>query len=345
MISRLLEKEPEARFQTAPDLLAVFSGQAIPRSGVRKKALTDALTHGARRRWQTLSRQTKTLLVAAPALAAAVVGVVALWPAGASAPEPRPDAPLAERISPDIGALLNLALQGNAKALADLEAAATDDPSAETWLAVGRARKASGKFPESLAAYSAAVKLDPKVKNDSSLLSDLRQLAVNEQIYEQVLSFAVTDLGASGVDLLLDVWLSTQGTTVPSQRARKLLEDPTVREQGTPAARLALELRDAKGCDAHKALLPRVKAEADDRSSIPLGRLLKRSGCGFLGLGDCYGCLRSGTDLAEAIAAAKSRPSPKLTPTPTATTSSSGSVAPGATAPTSTPVTPASTPR
>jgi hypothetical protein len=268
--------------------------------------------------WQGLSRQTKTLLVAFPALLRAVIAVVAGWPSGEVTPTPRPDAPLAERISPDVGALLNLALQGNAKALSDLETLAKEDPSAETWLAVARARKASGKLNEALAAYSAAVKTDTQVKSDPSLLADLRQLAVNEQIYEQVLSFAVTDLGASGVDLLIDVWLGAQGTSVPSQRAKKLLEDPKVREQGTAAARIALELREARGCDAQKALLPRATTDADERSSIPLGRLLGRRGCGFLGLSDCYSCLRAGTELGAAIAAAKSRPSPRFTPIPSA---------------------------
>jgi tetratricopeptide (TPR) repeat protein len=219
-----------------------------------------------------------------------------------------------------VGALLNLALQGNAKALTDLEMLAKDDPSAENWLAVARARKASGKLNEALAAYTAAVKTDAKVQSDPSLLSDLRQLATNDQIYEQVLSFAVTDLGASGVDLLIDVWLSAQGTSVPSQRAKKLLEDPKVREQGTSAARIALELRDARGCEAQKALLPKATADADDRSSIPLGRLLGRRGCGFLGLSDCYACLRAGSDLGDAIAAAKSRPAPRFTPIPSAGT-------------------------
>jgi serine/threonine-protein kinase len=316
LIARLLEKEPESRFQTASDLLAVISGQPLPRSGVRKKAPGP----GFAQRWQALSRQTKTLLIAAPALLSMVTAVVALWPNTTTPVVPRPDAPLAERISPDVGALLDLALQGNANAFADLEALAKDEPSAENWLAVARARKATGKLNEALAAYTAAVKTDTKVQNDPSLLSDLRQLASNDQIYEQVLSFAVTDLGASGVDLLIDVWLSAQGTSLPSQRAKKLLEDPKVREQGTPAARLALELREARGCDAQKALLARAKTEADDRSSIPLGRFLGRRGCGFLGLSDCYSCLRAGPDLGEAIAAAKSRPAPRFTPVPNAAT-------------------------
>jgi serine/threonine-protein kinase len=315
LILRLLEKEPEARFQTAPDLLAVFAGQPLPRSGVRKKTGGKRLPS-----WRELPRRTKTLLVAFPTLLLAVVAIVVLWPSSSVTPTPRKDAPLAERISPDVGALLNLALQGNAKALTDLEMLAKDDPSAENWLAVARARKASGKLNEALAAYTAAVKTDAKVQSDPSLLSDLRQLATNDQIYEQVLSFAVTDLGASGVDLLIDVWLSAQGTSVPSQRAKKLLEDPKVREQGTSAARIALELRDARGCEAQKALLPKATTDADDRSSIPLGRLLGRRGCGFLGLSDCYACLRAGSDLGDAIAAAKSRPAPRFTPIPSAGT-------------------------
>jgi hypothetical protein len=43
----------------------------------------------------------------------------------------------------------------------------------------------------------------------------------------------------------------------------------------------------------------------------PLTAYTTRSGCGFLGLGDCYSCMRRGEELANAIASAKSRKAPK----------------------------------
>ena len=55
-----------------------------------------------------------------------------------------------------------------------------------------------------------------------------------------------------------------------------------------------------------------LTARGDDRSSRPLTALASRKGCGFLGLGDCFSCLRRGTDLADAQKAAQQRKSPEF---------------------------------
>ena len=62
-----------------------------------------------------------------------------------------------------------------------------------------------------------------------------------------------------------------------------------------------------------KKLLPRVLESGDMRSVPVLTRLSERRGCGFLGLRDCFACLRTanGKDLAAAQKAAGERPAPK----------------------------------
>ncbi|HKO92139.1 MAG TPA: hypothetical protein VJU61_13340, partial [Polyangiaceae bacterium] len=86
----------------------------------------------------------------------------------------------------------------------------------------------------------------------------------------------------------------------------------TVRAQASPAAKIALSLRDTKGCTALRELLPKAKAEGDERSLGPLKRLQSKSGCGFLNLEDCYSCLRSDAGLEQAISAATGRSAPSF---------------------------------
>ncbi|HTM46360.1 MAG TPA: serine/threonine-protein kinase [Polyangiaceae bacterium] len=320
LVMQLLEKEPEARPQSATDLLPALSGQSMPRSGVRRKM--PELPHLSTL-WRKLPQRVRLAGFGIGAALIAMLAFLKFHHSGSLSGASR-TAPLAERMPQDASELLERALRGDSKAAADLEELAKDEPSSVHWLAVGRARKAAGKLNDALAAYSAAVKIDSQAQNDSSLLSDVRQLAVADSIYEQVLNFAASNLGSSGVDLLIDVWLSEQGATIPAKRAKKLLEDDQLRKKASAAALMAIKLRESNGCAEHKALLPQAKADADERSLIPLKRLLSRRGCGFLTLSDCYSCLRGNTDLADAIAAAQGRSAPSFAATGAAAPSPSG---------------------
>jgi hypothetical protein len=115
------------------------------------------------------------------------------------------------------------------------------------------------------------------------------------------------------VDLLFEVWLSTKEKTAATRGARKWLDSDAVRAAASPAAKLALELRETKGCSALRELLPRARAEGDERLLATLKRLQAKSGCGFLSLGDCYGCLRGDGVLEQAVSAVADRPAPHFT--------------------------------
>lgn len=329
---RLMEKDAADRVQSASDLLAALSGQSIARSGVRPR-LPASLTRFASRlstgNWRS-SGTNKPLLVGLGALLV-LLAVYFLLPSPSAPPEIKPDLPLAEQIPPDASELLEKALKGDKQALAELEELSQEEPSSTHFLALGRAKKASSDLKGALAAYQAAVKSDAAAAHDSSLLSDLRQLAVDDSIYEQVMAFAAKDLGADGVDLLVDVWLSEQGATVPAKRAKKFLEDPELRKRASQAALIAIDLRESNSCSSHKELMPRAIQFADERSMIPLRRFTVRRGCGFLSLSDCYGCLRSNNDLTDALKAAQARPAPKFTPDLSAATAASAKPAISAT--------------
>jgi hypothetical protein len=71
-------------------------------------------------------------------------------------------------------------------------------------------------------------------------------------------------------------------------------------------------VREAKGCSALRELLPRARAQADERSLGSLKRLQAKSGCGFLSMEDCYGCLRGDGLLEPTLSAVSERPAPRF---------------------------------
>jgi hypothetical protein len=117
-------------------------------------------------------------------------------------------------------------------------------------------------------------------------------------------------LGASGADLLFDVWSSTGAKTPITRGARRWLDTEPVRAAAGPALLVALELREARGCEAVKALLPAVAERGDERCSLPLKRFSEERGCGLFKLEDCFPCLRGDPNLALAVEAVAGRKAP-----------------------------------
>lgn len=75
----------------------------------------------------------------------------------------------------------------------------------------------------------------------------------------------------------------------------------------TPGTQALLELRAASKCEQKHVVLLRVRQSGDARSLPFLYALQTPNGCAPFGLGDCWGCLRQSTDLAETINAVTSR--------------------------------------
>ena len=163
-------------------------------------------------------------------------------------------------------------------------------------------------------AYRSGAELDPKIGESNEVLTDLRRGLADVRTEPLALEVA-SKLGAGGADLLYDVYDANRTTNATlSKQAKALLDSDAVQAQQSPALKLALELPKAKtdGCVAVKKLLPRVLLSGDARSAPLLTRLGERRGCGFLGLSDCFACLRvaKGKDLAAALKASSERPVP-----------------------------------
>lgn len=115
-------------------------------------------------------------------------------------------------------------------------------------------------------------------------------------------------LGPAGVDTLIELSKSTTSRGARA-RAAKSLAKPDVREHASPAAAILLDFEAATKCSAKKDLLARVRTDGDARLTPALKTLKSTRGCGFVGLRDCWPCLRGDSSLEEASRAVDARSS------------------------------------
>src|SRR5450432_3536985 len=302
----------------APTLL----GQTVPHS-VAHAAQGNALL----KREVMLGRRGVPLWLLVAGALASVVGVAAIIVVaslvfGSKGEASASDGALTEVAKPKDDGLRQLvtrAESGDQTALAELTARPEKKRSEREWRALGHGYAKLSQFPASLSAYQKGAAAHPPLAKDPLLLADVRLAALDAQASEEALKLAATGLGADGLDLIYDVWEDTK--PVPSQaavtkRARGYLDDDAVRAKASPALKLLLDVSKAQkdGCASVKRWLARAATEGDARVVPLLKRFDDRRGCGFLGLGDCYGCLRAGKDLANTADSAAGRPGPKFGP-------------------------------
>ena len=217
----------------------------------------------------------------------------------------------------ELAQLIQRAESGDQTALAELTAHPPEKRSAGEWLALGRGYAKLDHLAASLAAYQGGAAAKPELARDPKLLTDVHRAALDAATSDAALKFAATGLGPVGVDLVYDVWESSKG--VPSRaaltkQARSYLDDDAVRAKASPALKLVLELgkTQKEGCASVKRWLGRAATDGDARVVPTLKRFDDRRGCGFLGLSDCYSCLRAGKDLAGTAERVAARPAPNF---------------------------------
>jgi hypothetical protein len=224
-----------------------------------------------------------------------------------------------ERSSPEseearrIAEWSRLATLGDAEALKSLEARPESARSATEWAAIGAGRTHAKLLLEGATAYERALTLDARSTATPQTVSDLYEAAQHPDASELSLSVALKHLGSRGADLVYAVYegvLAGKIAKLDKKKLRALLESKALEEQASDALKTQLSLDSAKSCQDYRAILPKVKAHGDARALKQLRKLTYDRGCGLLGLGDCYGCLRSTRALAEALEAAKSRAAP-----------------------------------
>src|SRR5690606_23262568 len=155
---------------------------------------------------------------------------------------------------------------GDKEAVAELEQKAPKERSAREWLALGRGYVKNRRLSEAIAAYEAALELQPTLGEDAVLRRDLWNAANEAETAELALNLAADYLGSQGADLLYKIWVDTKEVTPSTQLARTLLYRADVREAASPALQFLLSWREAIGCDDYSRLLPSAALHADRRA-------------------------------------------------------------------------------
>lgn len=215
-----------------------------------------------------------------------------------------------------LNALIEAARGGDRAVLSELRILAGKDPRA--WLALGTGYARIQQFDASLGAYGTALELDAALASDARLLMDVRAAADAPGQREAALKLAET-LGSTGADLVYDLWWSLRANAAGKDSAAEVLavlQRAPLRDKASPALDVALTLNDAKSCVGYKKIMDQAAEHADQRALPKLQPLTQRSGCGFLGLRDCYACLRGGSQLSTAIDRARSEPGPSFSSLP-----------------------------
>ena len=217
----------------------------------------------------------------------------------------------------ELAQLISRAESGDQTALAELTARPPPKRSSVEWLALGHGYARVGHFVASLVAYQEGIAVKPELAHDARLLADVHRAVFEPEATDAALKLSTSGLDSRGLDLVYDVWESSRN--VPSRaalakQARALLDDDALRARASPALKLLLELGKAQkeGCAAVKRWLARASTEGDSRVMPVLKRFEDRRGCGFLGLGDCYYCLRAGKELAGTASSVAARPAPSF---------------------------------
>jgi len=203
-------------------------------------------------------------------------------------------------------ARLEAAAAAGPDALVALGAEFPEDAAVKRELAL--AYHAQGKGAEAMAALRTLLAQDAKAARDDELLQMVQATAARGQGSADDEAFALLEgpLGERGVDVLVE--LAAKGNTPATRtRATKSLAKPEVRAHASPAASVLLDFKSATSCTAKRDLLPRVKESGDARMLPSLKTLKSTRGCGFLGRGDCWSCMRRDGALEEAASAVESR--------------------------------------
>jgi len=139
-----------------------------------------------------------------------------------------------------------------------------------------------GHYPAATEALGRLIELEPRSAEDGEVRADIVDLSMRVMLLTgpepaRVFDLISARMGPAGVDILYEL-LTTRGGSRAAARAEELLRDDAVRARGTPALRIAYDLRVARGCDDKRALFARAKSEGDNRTLGQLQLLNRRCG-------------------------------------------------------------------
>lgn len=153
------------------------------------------------------------------------------------------------------------------------------------------------RFTDALEGLEAAVALDRDLRScanrDEALFHLVVQgFAMDAQTVERLTRLLTKDMGPLGVDVLFEVMVRRGGSKAAA-RATELLADEALRARGTPALRIAYDLRHARACADRKALIERVATDGDARALRELDLIVTE--CADIGPDPTYRAARKAT--------------------------------------------------
>ena len=170
--------------------------------------------------------------------------------------EPLPAAPDASAVSPSASA--SSAGQGE-----------IDGLDAAHWRGALHQAADAKEWHRGAAAVLALAELDPAAFGEPDIVVEAAGAAIGIELGDHAVAERVYEtlshkLGARGVDVLYEM-ISRYGGSRGARRAAELLRRPEVAAQATPAARIALALRDTP-CERKVDLYDRAAKEGDERT-------------------------------------------------------------------------------
>ena len=344
LIQKLLAKDPKDRPQDARDAIEAFdllvtpppgavSSGLLPVPSVSRPSLPEVApvqsgTHPTvisfKAHAQTLASDAqrilppKVLLGAGIALGvllaiaglAVVVGLVRGPPSASSADAgvelPKPSAKLEGELE---AAQKELNEAHWDAAIVQARNIATENPTRpEPERILFQAHAGKGDTKGALADASQWLALDPNAQHDAQLRELVKSAATSKE--DEAAAFGLLEsgkMGAAGADVLYDMAYGSGYSAGLSSHAKKSLAHGEATRNASPALQVAIDLRTAKDCESKKELLTRAATIGDARSLAIAEGYAKKGGCGFLGMSDCYGCMRKDDTLEKATAALRSR--------------------------------------
>jgi serine/threonine protein kinase len=147
--------------------------------------------------------------------------------------------------------------------------------------------------------------IDPTAATDRDLRSAIVEVLMRIMMgdgaeAERLFTLIGTKMGTAGPDLLFEL-VTTRGGSRAAKRAEEMLRDEALRSRGTPALRIAYDLRFAKGCEERISLLERAREDGDRRTLGQL-QILSNQECRR---GEC--CLQTDPGFKPAMEAIKER--------------------------------------
>ncbi len=150
---------------------------------------------------------------------------------------------------------------------------------------------------------------DPNASTDSKLQEDVRNAALFKEAQDDAFTLLDSKMGPRGIDILYDIAYGASGKQYPqaAMRARHSLDTDDVRGRASAALSVLLDFREAKTCEAKRALLDRARDHGDARMLLVLQPYVATRGCGFLSRSDCYPCMHKDSSIRDTMSAIEER--------------------------------------